>query len=151
MVTIATRTYGDPVQSARDYLRAATDLVGVGKPIAAAAQINAKRITKADVTGQPFVQLIPAGGFGQRGPVDKHFRVALLCYAPTDPEAYDLYEIVSAILVPDQAIRNGWENDAAHVVYVAEEGGPFRDTHAEYLTPFVRSSFGLIVRSRPRV
>jgi hypothetical protein len=146
---IATHTFGDPLQSTADYLRSSTELVGAGKPLATVAQIAAKRITKLDVA-QPFIQLVPAGGFGRRTPVDRHFRVALIAYASTDPAAYDLYELASAILDPDAYQRNGWENASAHIVQCTEEGGIFRDTHDEYLVPFIRAHFGLIARLRPR-
>ena len=146
---LATHTFGDPLQSVRDYLRSSTELVGVGKPLALAAQVDAKRVTKADVS-RPFIQLVPAGGFGRRTPVDRHFRIALIAYGAEDPDAYDLYELASAILDPDAYQRNGWENAAAHIIQCTEEGGIFRDTHDEYLVPFVRAHFGLIVRQRPR-
>ncbi len=143
---------GDPLQSARDFLRSIPELVGVGKPLADALQITAKRIEAEDVDGgRRVVRLAPFGGFGQRGPVHHHVRLMVRCYGASDPDAADLFELVRSLLAPDPKLRTvGWENDAAQIVDVSEDGWINRDIDEDFNAPYVQATFGLLVKKRLR-
>lgn len=144
-------TLGDPLQSARDYLRGIPDLVGAGKPLTDPLQVTTKRIAEADVSGgRRVVQLSPFGGFGPRGPVDHHVRLRVRAYGQSDPDAYDTYELVRAFLTPDQFVVRGWENDAAKIIWIEDEGFIIRDIDQDYRAPYVQGTFGMIVRKRPK-